>query len=110
MGEGGHVLNASFLGWEDVPLGRDLEAELGLPVVVDNDLLSFTRAEQWFGSARRCRHFAVVTIGEGLGTASSCATRCWTGPTPGWVCSGTSRCCPADRCAPTGTRAAPTRC
>ncbi|WP_380174602.1 ROK family protein [Kineococcus sp. DHX-1] len=67
VGEGGHVLNASFLGWEDVPLGRDLEAELGLPVVVDNDLLSFTRAEQWFGSARRCGHFAVVTIGEGLG-------------------------------------------
>ncbi|WP_432540960.1 ROK family protein [Kineococcus sp. SYSU DK002] len=67
VGEGGHVLNASFLGWQDVPLGRDLEAELGLPVVVDNDLLSFTRAEQWFGSARRCGHFAVLTIGEGLG-------------------------------------------
>ncbi|PRY17169.1 ROK family transcriptional regulator [Kineococcus rhizosphaerae] len=67
VGEHGHVLNASFLGWQDVPLGPVLEAELDLPVVVDNDLLSFTRAEQWFGSARRCGHFAVLTIGEGLG-------------------------------------------
>lgn len=67
VGEHGQVLNASFLGWRDVPLGRVLEERLGLPVVVDNDLLSFTRAEQWFGSARRCRHFAVLTTGEGLG-------------------------------------------
>ncbi len=110
VGEGGHVLNASFLGWEDVPLGRDLEAELGLPVVVDNDLLSFTRAEQWFGSARRCGHFAVVTIGEGLGYGLVVRDEVLDRPTRGWVCSATSRCCPADRCAPRGTRAAPTRC
>ncbi|NAZ78233.1 ROK family protein, partial [Kineococcus sp. T13] len=59
--------DAAFLGWRDVPLGRLLEHELGLPVVVDNDLLSFARAEQWFGAARGCDHFAVLTIGEGLG-------------------------------------------
>ncbi|WP_432520283.1 ROK family protein [Kineococcus sp. SYSU DK006] len=63
----GRVVDAAFLGWHDVPLGTLLEGELGLPVVVDNDLLSFTRAEQWFGAARRCDHFAVLTIGEGLG-------------------------------------------
>ena len=40
---------------------------LTLPVVVDNDVLSLTRAEQWFGTARRCDHFAVLTIGEGVG-------------------------------------------
>ena len=67
VGDHGHVLSATFLGWQDVPLGRVLEERLGLPVVVDNDLLSFTRAEQWFGAARRCRHFAVLTVGEGLG-------------------------------------------
>jgi predicted NBD/HSP70 family sugar kinase len=55
------------LGWDDVPLGDALEELLGLPVVVDNDLLSLTRAEQWFGAARRCDHFAVLTIGEGVG-------------------------------------------
>ncbi|MCI2240056.1 ROK family transcriptional regulator [Paenibacillus sp. TRM 82003] len=63
----GEVLSARYLGWESVPFGRALEAELGLPVVVDNDVLSLTRAEQWFGTARRCDHFAVVVVGTGVG-------------------------------------------
>jgi predicted NBD/HSP70 family sugar kinase len=67
VGPGGEVRNARYLGWSDVPLGEDLERELGMPVVVDNDVLSLTRAEQWFGTARRCDHFAVVTVGEGVG-------------------------------------------
>ena len=67
--EHGGVLDATFLGWRGVPLGPQLEAELDLPVVVDNDLLSLARAEQWFGSARRCDHFALLTIGEGIGYA-----------------------------------------
>jgi len=67
IGAHGEVRSALYLGWSDVPLGDALEALLGLPVVVDNDLLSLTRAEQWFGAARRCDHFAVLTIGEGIG-------------------------------------------
>ncbi|MGI4896276.1 MAG: ROK family protein [Janthinobacterium lividum] len=63
----GAVIDATFLGWRDVPLGSALETALGLPVVVDNDVLSLTRAEQWFGAARGCDHFAVLTIGEGIG-------------------------------------------
>jgi predicted NBD/HSP70 family sugar kinase len=63
----GGVRNARYLGWTAVPLGEALERELALPVVVDNDVLSLTRAEQWFGTARRCDHFAVITIGEGVG-------------------------------------------
>ena len=67
VGAGGEVRNARYLGWTAVPLGETLERELALPVVVDNDVLSLTRAEQWFGTARRCDHFAVITIGEGVG-------------------------------------------
>ena len=63
----GEVLSARYLGWESVPFGRALEAELGLPVVVDNDVLSLTRAEQWFGTARRCEHFALIVVGTGVG-------------------------------------------
>ncbi len=63
----GTVASARYLGWEDVPLGRLLEEALGLPVVVDNDVLSLTRAEQWFGTAARCDHFAVVVVGTGVG-------------------------------------------
>jgi predicted NBD/HSP70 family sugar kinase len=63
----GTVVSARYLGWSSVPLGPALEDELGVPVVVDNDVLSLTRAEQWFGTARRCDHFAVLTVGEGVG-------------------------------------------
>ncbi|WP_432520293.1 ROK family protein [Kineococcus sp. SYSU DK006] len=65
--DGAVVRSALYLGWEDVPLRALLEAELGLPVVVDNDVLSLTRAEQWFGAAGRCAHFAVVVVGAGIG-------------------------------------------
>jgi predicted NBD/HSP70 family sugar kinase len=66
-GAGDLVVNARYLDWSAVPLGHLIEDELGLPVAVDNDVLSLTRAEQWFGTARRCDHFAVLTIGEGVG-------------------------------------------
>ena len=65
--EGDLVVNARYLDWDSVPLGPMIEQELGLPAVVDNDVLSLIRAEQWFGTARRCDHFAVLTIGEGVG-------------------------------------------
>ncbi len=65
----GAVVDARFLGWSDVPLGPALQEALGLPVVLDNDVLSFARAEQWFGAARGCDHFALVTVGEGVGYA-----------------------------------------
>ena len=65
--DAGNVVSARYLGWRSVPLGPPLEDELGVPVAVDNDVLSLTRAEQWFGTARRCDHFAVLTVGEGVG-------------------------------------------
>lgn len=65
----GHVRSARYLQWEDVDLGPLLRERTGLPVVVDNDVLSLARAEQWFGAARHCDHFAVLTIGEGVGYA-----------------------------------------
>lgn len=67
VGPGGVVLDARFLRWHGVALGERLSAALGLPVVVDNDLLSLSRAEQWFGAARGSDHFAVITVGEGVG-------------------------------------------
>lgn len=71
---GGHVVDrrtvvrAPFLGWhEDVALGDLVGAATGLPVLVDNDLLSLTRAERWFGEGRHTDHFALVTVGAGVG-------------------------------------------
>ena len=70
---GGHVSadnvvrRAPFLGWRDVPLGGLVEARLGLPVVVDNDVTALVAAEQWFGVGRNVASFAVITVGAGVG-------------------------------------------
>ena len=71
---GGHVRDhrvvtrAPFLGWTgEVRLGALLEEATALPTVVDNDLQALTRAQHWFGAGNAHRHFAVLTIGAGVG-------------------------------------------
>jgi predicted NBD/HSP70 family sugar kinase len=61
------VTRAPFLEWRDVALADLLEARLGVPVDVENDVTALTTAEQWFGPARGHDAFAVVTIGAGVG-------------------------------------------
>ena len=56
-----------FLGWRDVPLRDLLEARLGLPVAVENDVNTLALAEQWFGSGQGVNDFLVVTLGRGVG-------------------------------------------
>jgi predicted NBD/HSP70 family sugar kinase len=65
--DGRTVNRAPFLGWHDVPLADLLERELGLPVIIDNDVSALTAGEHWFGHARGVSDFAVVTIGAGVG-------------------------------------------
>jgi predicted NBD/HSP70 family sugar kinase len=61
------VERAPFLGWRDVDFGGMLSAALGIRVIVDNDVVALTAAEQWFGEARGIENFAVITIGAGVG-------------------------------------------
>jgi predicted NBD/HSP70 family sugar kinase len=61
------VTRAPFLGWRNVPFADLLEAELDLPVAVENDVVALTTAEHWFGAVRGAPAFAVVTIGAGVG-------------------------------------------
>jgi predicted NBD/HSP70 family sugar kinase len=56
-----------FLGWRDVPLRQRLEKRLGLPVVIENDVNTFTMAERWFGAGVGVPDFLVVTLGRGVG-------------------------------------------
>lgn len=67
--DGRVVLSAPFLDWHDVALADQLEAALGLPVRVENDLSALAQAELWFGVGRQVRRFVVVTIGIGVGYA-----------------------------------------
>lgn len=56
-----------FLRWRDVPLRSLLEARLGLPVVVENDVNTLAMAERWFGAGAGVADFLVVTLGRGVG-------------------------------------------
>ncbi|TFB52316.1 ROK family transcriptional regulator [Cryobacterium tagatosivorans] len=61
------VERASFLGWSSVRLADHVEEKLGIPVIVENDVVALTAAEHWFGLGRGLSNFAVITIGAGVG-------------------------------------------
>lgn len=63
-------VDAPTLGWHGVPLGALLRAELGLPVIVENDVNALAVAERLYGFGSRYDDFLVVTIGRGIGAAS----------------------------------------
>jgi predicted NBD/HSP70 family sugar kinase len=65
--EVGLVRYAPFLGWHDVPLAELLEAKLGLPTIVENDVRALTMAEQWFGAGVGVSSFALIAVGQGVG-------------------------------------------
>jgi glucokinase len=58
----------SFPGWEGTRLA-DVMSELGLPVVVDNDVNAFLHGEATAGAARGFRHAFGITVGTGIGGA-----------------------------------------
>lgn len=63
------VWGVHALGWDETNLRALLEARVGLPVIVENDVKAFTHAEHWFGEGRGLRSLAVITVGVGIGCA-----------------------------------------
>jgi predicted NBD/HSP70 family sugar kinase len=63
----GVVRYSPFLEWRDIPLAEIVGATTGLQVTVDNDVRALTVAEQWFGAGVGLSHFALVTVGAGIG-------------------------------------------
>lgn len=63
----GVVHRGTFLGWRDVDFTSILADYVDVPVVVENDVVALTTYEHWFGVAKGLQHFAVVTIGTGIG-------------------------------------------
>ena len=61
------VVRAPFLAWREVDLGGMLAARLGVPVVVENDVVALTEAVRWFGPGRGVDDVAVLTVGAGVG-------------------------------------------
>lgn len=60
---------APNLGWRDVPLGKMLEARMGRPVRVVNDLSAAAWGEFHAGAGRGAQDVLVVFVGSGVGSA-----------------------------------------
>jgi putative N-acetylmannosamine-6-phosphate epimerase/predicted NBD/HSP70 family sugar kinase len=69
VGEAGRITYATgFMpGWQGVPLRAILEAETGLPVVVENDGTSAALGEALYGAGRGHLSVLAVTVGTGIG-------------------------------------------
>ena len=64
----GIVISAPHLqGWQSVPFRDLLEAKLGVPVSVENDVNTAALGESWAGSAKGISNFVFLAIGTGIG-------------------------------------------
>lgn len=61
---GGALYELYDFGFKDA-----LEAEIKLPVELDNDVNCVALAEKWLGHAQECEDFACLTVGTGVGGA-----------------------------------------
>lgn len=65
--QNGTVLFAPNLKWKDVPVKRELEQRLGLPVALDNDANVAALGEAWSGAGAGLKNIVVYTLGTGVG-------------------------------------------
>jgi glucokinase len=64
----GIVIATSYLmGWRDVPLRALLEARLGVPAAIENDVNTAAIAESKIGAAQGIRDFVFLAVGTGIG-------------------------------------------
>ncbi len=81
--ENGIVVYSNNFGWEDVPLAKALEEELGLPVHISNDANCAALGEVVAGAARGCSSAVLLTLGTGVGSGIVLNGRIFEGGGPG---------------------------
>lgn len=57
----------NLAGWDNFPLAKTLEKELGLPVILDNDVNLGTLGEYEFGAAAGAKSVIGIFVGTGIG-------------------------------------------
>lgn len=62
-------VDADVLCWSKMPLGSQLRREMGVPVLIENDVKALAVAESLYGQGRTLKSFVVLTIGRGVGFA-----------------------------------------
>lgn len=64
----GVVLKPSnFNGWQDIAIVDILSEHFDLPIVLENNLVGYTVAEQHFGYGRDLDHFIFLLVDDGIG-------------------------------------------
>ncbi|MDR6225642.1 ROK family glucokinase [Desmospora profundinema] len=65
--EKGEIIRLTNIPWERVPVRSMLEAELGLPVAIDNDANAAALGEAWSGAGAGFNDLICITLGTGVG-------------------------------------------
>jgi glucokinase len=65
--EGVVIATSYLMGWRNVPLRALLEARLGVPAAVENDVNTAAIAESQIGAGQGVRDFVFLAVGTGIG-------------------------------------------
>ena len=60
-------VTSPLIGWHDFALRDALQQELGVAVLVDNDVNTLATAERLYGRGRDVEDFITLTLGRGVG-------------------------------------------
>jgi predicted NBD/HSP70 family sugar kinase len=60
-------VTSPLIGWHDFALRDALQKELGISVLVDNDVNTLATAERLYGRGRNVEDFIALTLGRGVG-------------------------------------------
>ncbi len=63
----GIVVWSPTLGWQNLPLKDILEQELGVPVIIENEVNLIALGESWRGEGQGLDHLVCISLGEGIG-------------------------------------------
>ncbi len=73
------VKSPNFPDWNDLPLKKNLEDSLALPVFIENDANAAALGEQWRGAGRGIPSMIFLTLGTGVGGGIVLDGRIWHG-------------------------------
>lgn len=61
------TVTSPLIGWREFALRDALQAALGIPVLVDNDVNTLAISERLYGRGRDVEYFIALTLGRGVG-------------------------------------------
>jgi glucokinase len=66
-------------GWDNYPVGKEIERRLGAPVLLENDANAAAMGEAWLGAARGMGSMCMITLGTGVGGGIVLGGKIWHG-------------------------------